>query len=423
MRIAIIGSGIAGMTAAYRLHREHDVVLFEANDYVGGHTATIDVEHEGRDWAIDTGFIVFNDWTYPRFIALLQELGVQSQPSNMSFSVSCERTGLEYNGTTLNTLFAQRSNVVRPRFVRMLADILRFNRRAKDRGHEIPHDLTLLEYLQQGGYSKAFIEYYIVPMGKSIWSASETTMLAFPARFFVDFFSKHGFLNIDERPQWRAICGGSREYAKRLVAPIKRSVRLRTPVLGVHRDAAGAAVRCARGDVERFDAVVFACHSDQALRLLQQPSAQEVEILRAFPYQANDVVLHTDARMLPRTPLARAAWNYHANGQDRVALTYDMNVLQNLSASDRFLVTLNRSAEIDPSKVLGEYVYHHPVYTPQAVVAQGRHGEISGVNHTYYCGAYWRYGFHEDGVVSGERVAQQIDALNPVRHQHVIGAM
>lgn len=401
-RIAIVGSGIAGMTAAHRLHPHHDITLFEANPTFGGHTATVDVEHHGRQYAIDTGFIVFNDWTYPNFIALLEEIGAAWQWSDMSFSLRCERTGLEYNGTSVNALFAQRRNALRPSFLRMIADILRFNRSARELLATGDDALTLSEYLHGGGYSQAFIGRYIVPMGRAIWSASGEAMLSFPARFFVDFFDRHGFLNVDDRPTWRAIRGGSREYARRLVAPFRDRIRLSTPVAGVRRDATGVALRTARGEVERFDHVFFACHSDQALRILEDPSPLERELLGAFPYQRNEAVLHTDTRMLPRRPLARAAWNYHLLEDSRgpVALTYDMNVLQTLDAPEVFMVTLNRSADIDPARVLGEYSYEHPVYTPGAVAAQRRRAEISGINRTYYCGAYWRYGFHEDGVVS-----------------------
>ncbi len=402
MRIAIVGTGIAGMTVARRLYLAHQLTVYEANAYVGGHTATVDVERHGQPYAIDTGFIVYNDWTYPNFIALLDEIGVESQASNMSFSFGCERTGLEYNGTSINSLFAQRRNVLRPSFLRMIADILRFNSRSRSLLAGSDDALTLGEYLREHHYSRAFTQRYIVPMGKAIWSATESTMLGFPVRFFVEFFEKHGFLNISNRPTWRTIAGGSREYARQLVAPFRNRILLSTPVAGVQRSVDHVSVRSQRGDVTHFDAVIFACHSDQALKILEDPSPQEREILGAFPYQENEALLHTDERMLPRNRRARAAWNYHAlsPSQERVALTYDMNVLMSLNAPEKFLVTLNRSADIEPSKVLGRYVYHHPVYTPGAVAAQRRRNEISGVNRSYYCGAYWRYGFHEDGVVS-----------------------
>lgn len=408
MRIAVIGSGISGMVVASRLHREHEVTVFEAGAYVGGHTNTVDVDWQGRSYAIDTGFIVFNDWTYPRFIALLKELGVAYQNSNMSFALRDERTGLEYNGTSLNSLFAQRRNAFSPSFLRMIADILRFNRASKELLRGTDDTLTLGDYLQRNRYSRAFRDQYIVPMGMSIWSATESGMLSFPARFFVEFFDKHGFLNVDKRPVWQAVKGGSREYMRKLAEPFKQRIRLNSRVTGLRRDATGVTVHSSLGGMERFDHVFIACHSDQALRLLDDASQAELSILGAFPYQENEAILHTDESLLPRTPLARAAWNFHLlevrdnRTRDRVALTYDMNVLQSLDAPLKFLVTLNRKADIDAAKILKTITYHHPVYLPAGVAAQKRRAEISGVNRTFYCGAYWRYGFHEDGVVSAE---------------------
>jgi predicted NAD/FAD-binding protein len=406
MRVAIIGSGIAGMVAASRLHARHEVTVFEAGSHVGGHTHTVDVDWQGRHYAVDTGFIVFNDWTYPRFISLLNGLGVASQSSNMSFSLRDERTGLEYNGTNLNTLFAQRRNALRPSFLRMIADILRFNAQSRDLLAGNDDALTLGEYLEANRYSSAFRDRFIVPMGMSIWSATERAMLSFPARFFVEFFARHGFLNVNHRPVWQVVKGGSREYMRKLAAPLSQRIRLDTAVTAVRRDPAGVTLRTALGSVERFDQVFIACHSDQALKMLRDASPAEREILGSFPYQENEAVLHTDERLLPRTPLARAAWNYHLpavrDPRLRVALTYDMNVLQSLDAPVRFLVTLNRTADIDPARVLKTITCHHPVYLPAGVAAQKRRAEISGVNRTFYCGAYWRYGFHEDGVVSAE---------------------
>jgi predicted NAD/FAD-binding protein len=403
MRIAIIGSGISGMTAAYKLHGAgHDITVYEANNYVGGHTATIDVELQGKHYAVDTGFIVFNDWTYPNFIALLDELGVAWQYSDMSFSLQCQKTGLEYNGTSINTLFAQRLNALRPSFLRMIRDILRFNDEAKQALPTLTADTSLSEFLQQRRYSQYFIDRYIVPMGRAIWSASESAMLEFPAKFFIDFFERHGFLNLDDRPRWRAIKGGSREYARQLIKPFASNIRLNTPVAGVKRNAAGITIRTQRGELHHHDYVVFACHSDQALAMIEDPGVVEQQVLSAFPYQENEVLLHTDIRMLPKNRLAHAAWNYHLlkNPQERVALTYDMNVLQNIDAPQKFLVTLNRTNDIDSKNVLGRYTYHHPVYTPKAVAAQAYHSALNGTNRSFYCGAYWRFGFHEDGVVS-----------------------
>jgi predicted NAD/FAD-binding protein len=405
MRIAVVGAGIAGLHAAWKLAPAHDVTVFEAAAYAGGHTNTVDVDWQGRTWSIDTGFIVFNDWTYPNFIALLRELGVAWQPSNMSFSLSCERTGLEYNGTSLNSLFAQRLNALRPSFLRMIADILRFNARAKAWLQEPHADVTLAEFLQDGRYSTQFVEHYIVPMGRAIWSAEASAMLRCPARFFIGFFQRHGFLNIDDRPEWQTVRGGSREYVRALLAQSRLRLKLSTPIESIRRQPNQVLVRTRAGDVEAFDHVFLACHADQALRLLETPTRAEREVLGALPYAANEAILHTDASILPRAPLARAAWNYHLlrDAQEPVALTYDMNVLQSLhDAPVKFLVTLNHRRAIAEDRVLRTFEYAHPVYTPAAVAAQARHRELNGAHRTYFCGAYWRNGFHEDGVVSAQ---------------------
>ncbi|MGE0873436.1 MAG: NAD(P)/FAD-dependent oxidoreductase [Burkholderiales bacterium] len=409
MRIAIIGAGIAGNVAAYHLHREHQVSVFEAGAHVGGHTHTHAVEQHGREYQVDTGFIVFNDRTYPNFIRLLAELGVASQASRMSFSVRDEASGIEYNGTSLNALFAQRRNLVSPGFIGMVRDILRFNREAPallDAGDD---GLSLGEYLRAGGYGRRFVEHYIVPMGAAIWSTDPESMQRFPARFFVRFFHNHGMLSVDARPTWRVVRGGSARYVEKLVAPFRHRIRLRTPVESIRRLPGMVMVKPRGAAAERFDAAFLACHSDQALALLADPTPQEREVLGAIPFQRNDAVLHTDARLMPRRKLAWAAWNYHVLPQDggRVALTYNMNILQGLDAREPFLVTLNRSDAIDPAKVIRRITYHHPLYTPAGVAAQARQRELNGERHTYYCGAYWRNGFHEDGVVS---------ALEAVKH-------
>jgi predicted NAD/FAD-binding protein len=402
MRIAVIGSGISGMVAAHHLSREHDVTVYESGHHVGGHTHTVDVHYQGRDYAVDTGFIVYNDWTYPNFMALLDELEVPWQPSQMSFSVRCEKSGLEYNGTSINSLFAQRRNFVRPSFLRMVADILRFNRQAPKLLDAGAQDMTLAEYLRQGGYSRYFIDHYIIPMGAAIWSSRPVDMLNFPVRFFVEFFANHGFLSVDDRPTWRVIRGGSREYVKRLTARYASCIQLDTPVASLQRQPNRVMVRLKNGTVEGFDQVFIACHSDQALKLLSDPSHEEREILGAIAYQANEALLHTDSSLMPHRPLAWAAWNYHLpiEQYERVTVTYNMNILQSLDAPAQFLLTLNRNDDVDPRKVLGRYVYHHPVYDAGAVAAQARRHEINGVRRTYYCGAYWSYGFHEDGVKS-----------------------
>lgn len=409
MKIAIIGTGIAGNVTAYHLCRQHDITVFEANSYVGGHTHTHDILWQGRHYTVDTGFIVFNYRTYPQFTRLLQELKVPVQPSSMSFSVKCEKTGLEYNGTSLNSLFAQRRNLLRPGFYRMIRDILRFNREAPALLDTPDDPVSLGEFLYRGGYSKQFIEHYLVPMGAAIWSADPLQMYHFPARFFIRFFHNHGMLSVDERPQWYVIRGGSQAYVRKLIAPFADRIRTGAEVEAIRRHPDHVSVKLAGQPAERFDAVFIASHSDEALRMLRDPSPLEREVLGAIPYQKNEAVLHTDDSVLPRRKLAWAAWNYHVlpHQQDRVALSYNMNILQSLQAPVQFCVTLNNSRAIDPARVIKRLTYHHPVFTPGAVAAQSRQAQINGVNRTYYCGAYWRYGFHEDGVVS---------ALNAVQH-------
>lgn len=335
MKIAVIGSGIAGLTSAYLLNRAHEVTVFESSDWVGGHTHTVDVQVEGRAYAIDTGFIVFNDWTYPNFIRLLSQLGVGFKPAEMSFSVHDPRTGVEYNGNNLNSLFAQRSNLLSPRFWGMLRDILRFNRQSVDdlENQRIAADTTLGEYLKSGGYGQRFIDHYIVPMGAAIWSMSLADMLGFPLQFFVRFFKNHGLLSVTHRPQWCVIEGGSRSYVEPLTASFRERIRLSCPVTRVERDSDGVTLQSAMGS-ERFDKVVFACHSDQALALLAKPSSAEQSVLGALRYAENDVVLHTDTRLLPERKLAWASWNYRLGGseQQSAAVTYDMNILQGIDS-------------------------------------------------------------------------------------------
>jgi predicted NAD/FAD-binding protein len=411
VKVAVIGTGIAGLTVAAGLAKRHQLTVFEAADWIGGHTHTVDIEEDGRIVAVDTGFIVFNDWTYPNFMSLLKRLGVPWQPSDMSFSLQCENSGLEYNGTSLNSLFAQRRNILRPSFLHMIWEILRFNREAPRFLATADETTTLGDWLASRGFGGTFVEHYIVPMGRAIWSAEQAAMLGFPARFFIDFFHRHGFLSVDNRPQWQTVVGGSREYVRKLIADFVGSIRVATPVASVRRLPQGVAVRTADGEAARYDAVVFACHSDQALAMLEDPSGAEREILGAFPYAANEAVLHTDESLLPKRPLARAAWNYHLRRESGrgVPVTYDMNVLQSLATRRRYLLSLNMTDAIDERRILGTFHYSHPVYTPAAVAAQKRHAEISGSRRSFYCGAYWRYGFHEDGVVSGLAVLDQFD--------------
>lgn len=413
-RIAVIGGGIAGMAAAHYLdERGYEVHLYEAGQRLGGHTATIDVEHEGSRFAIDTGFIVYNDRTYPHFIELLDKLGVASQPTRMGFSVSDAVSGIEYAGTNLATLFAQRRNLWSPPFLRMVRDILRFNRDAvADLQDAHVAGLTLGDYLRLRRYSREFRDWYLLPMGAAIWSCNQATMDAFPLGFLVRFFDNHGLLGLRNRPQWRVIAGGSRSYIAPLTAGYRDRIHLGTAVREVRRlpPGCGPGPVClvsARGH-EYFDEVVFACHSDQALRLLAEPGPAERSILGAIPYTRNEVVLHTDSSLLPRDRRCWSSWNVSLGRTPDAlpALTYDMNILQGLPGDTTWCVTLNQTALIDPRRIVGIYHYEHPLFTPEGVAAQQRWHEINGVNHTWFCGAWWRNGFHEDGVWSALRVAE-----------------
>ena len=415
MKVAVVGSGISGLACAHYLHRDHEVHVLEREKRIGGHTATVDVALGGRRYAIDTGFIVFNDWTSPNFIALMGELGVSSKPTEMSFSLFDQASGLEYAGSSINTLFAQRRNMVSPTFLGMLKDIVRFNRESVEDLEEgrIPEGETLGEYLVRRRYGKAFRDYYIIPMGSAIWSADVAVMLDFPLQFFVRFFRNHGLLNIKNRPQWRVIEGGSREYLKPLSDAYSSRIRTGVEITGVRRLDHGAEIRFQGDKREFFDAVVFACHSDQALALLDDPTDKEREILGAIPYQNNEVVLHTDTRLLPVNRRAWSSWNYlRRPDTDRATLTYNMNILQGLNAPETFCVTLNDTAAINPHKIMGQFEYSHPVFTLQGIAAQERWEEVNSGS-TWFCGAYWRNGFHEDGVHSALRVAQGIGIGTP----------
>lgn len=421
VKIAVIGTGISGNVVAYHLAGKHDVTVYEANDYIGGHTHTHDIEWDGQHFAVDSGFIVFNRETYPNFIQLLDELGVESQPSEMSFSVKSERNGLEYNGGKLNQLFAQRRNLFRPSFYKMLSDILRFFKESRELLSSNYESLTLGEYLDSNRYSKAFIDQFIIPMGAAIWSTEPELMFKFPACYFVRFFKNHGLLGVDEHLQWYVIKGGSNSYVKKLIAPFRDNIRLNSPVVSIKRYPTHVMVKSADGDEQRFDQVFIASHSDQALRMLQDATQLEQEILGAIPYQRNEAVLHTDHSVLPKTRRAWASWNYHIlkGEQNRAALTYNMNILQNIPLDTQFCVTLNNTGAIDPDKIIKHITYDHSVYTAEGVAAQARQAEINGVNRTYFVGAYWRHGFHEDGVVSAlqalDHFKERADAQLPLR--------
>lgn len=413
MKIAIIGSGISGLTAAHRLHPRHEITVFESGNYAGGHTNTIDVAVAGEHHRVDTGFIVFNDWTYPNFVALLDELGVRSQTAPMSFSVRCDVTSLEYNGSSLNGLFAQRGNLWRPSFYRMLRDILRFNRESPALANGADEPRTVGEYLADEGYSREFRDQYLIPMGSAIWSCPPHRFSQFPIAFVVEFYRNHGLLSVTRRPTWRVICRGSRTYVDALTRPFRNRIRLNTPVSAVRRYDDHVEVATPRGGLESFDHVVFACHSDQALRILgTQSTATERELLGAFPYEPNIAVLHTDVSLLPRRRRAWAAWNYHirADEPQKAVVTYNMNLLQGLQSKHVFCVTLNGEDRIDPKRILAQFEYQHPVYTIRRKAVQRRHGELLDARRTSFCGAYWGNGFHEDGVVSALAVCRAIES-------------
>ncbi|UPW19711.1 FAD-dependent oxidoreductase [Agarivorans sp. TSD2052] len=412
MKIAVIGAGISGMTCAHLLKEQHDVTLLEQNDYLGGHTATNQVELDGKEYAVDTGFIVFNDRTYPLFNKLLAKLGVEAQASEMSFSVVNPEINLQYNGHDVNTLFAQRSNFFKPRFYRFIKEILRFNKLAKQ-AVDLDTSVSLGQFLQQHRFSQMFQENYLLPMGAAIWSSSLNGINKFPMQFFARFFVNHGLLDVANRPQWYVIPGGSKQYIKPLLAGLEEQIRLNSQVSSITRADNGVAITCKDGWQWQGDAVVFACHSDQALSVLGDEASQDEQaVLGKLKYQANEVILHTDERLLPSIHRARASWNYllppSSERGDRLAsVTYDMNRLQGLKDAPQFCVTLNPIEPIAEDKVIKRFNYMHPVFSVEGFAAQQQRELINGHNNSYFCGAYWHNGFHEDGVRSAVEVCQK----------------
>ena len=413
MNIAVIGGGISGLTAAHLLSEQHSVTLFEANDYVGGHTATKDVELGGQSYAVDTGFIVFNDWTYPNFIKLMAKLGIDSQPSSMGFSVTTVDQSLEYCGSGLNAMFSDRKNLFNPKFLGMIRDILRFNKTAKNDldNDRIPAGLSLLDYVRQENFGELFLRGYIFPMASAIWSSSARTVEQFDALFFIRFFKNHGLLNINDRPQWRVVKGGSRSYVPAITQSFKDRIHTATPVRKIKRDDEGVFIKTDQAD-HRFDKVVIAAHSDQALAMLEDPDDSESDVLSSIPYSENSVILHTDTGVLPRQKRAWSSWNYLIDGQEREApvLTYNMNILQSLDSPDTLCVTVNGDRHIAEEKVINRFTYAHPQFSVEGMRAQKEWSSINGKRNTCYCGAYWANGFHEDGVLSGIRAAESLGA-------------
>jgi uncharacterized protein len=416
VRIAVIGSGISGLAAAYGLREHAELTLFEANAYFGGHTNTIDVTAEGHEFGVDTGFLVYNERTYPKLIALLAELDVATAKSDMSFSVKLPHTGLEWSGSNLNTVFAQRSNLFRPRFYRMLREVLRFNRTAESLAHANTYNtaVTIGDFLQREHFSEDFKQWYFLPMIGCIWSCPTAQMLQFPLATLLRFCSNHGLLQVNDRPQWHTVKGGAREYVKRIIACLP-DVRLNTPVKRIERDALHGKVQVitAKG-AEIFDHVVIATHSDQALDMLAEPTPAEQVLLGAIGYQANEAVLHTDTAVLPRNKRAWAAWNYEHGGEvegSRVCLHYLINKLQPLPCKQPIVVSLNPVSAISADKIIKRIAYTHPVFDSAAIQAQTQLHRIQGVQNTWFCGAWAGYGFHEDGLKAGSAVAQTLAAL------------
>lgn len=411
MKIAVIGSGISGLTAGYLLSRNHEVVMYEAASRLGGHTATIATEVDGKVENIDTGFIVYNDWTYPNFIALMKALNIPGKPTEMGFSVTTAKHDFEYCGSSIGRMFSQRRNILNPHFYGMLADILNFNRRAKEAVHDqrLDSNMNLMDYLSQFNYGRLFLDYYIVPMASAIWSCSGKEIEQFQALFFLQFFYHHGLLNINDRPQWHVIKRGSFQYIEPITARFKENIRLNEAVLNIDRCHDHVDILTSTSK-ERFDYVVIASHSDQALRMLSQPTPQEQAILGAISYRDNSVIMHTDTAVMPRQRRAWTSWNYLVDGSQhqQPVVTYHMNTLQGLTCDTDILVTVNGDTHIDPEKIKHRFSYAHPQLTQNSVAAQQQWETINNQNRTLYCGAYWRNGFHEDGVYSARRAVESI---------------
>jgi predicted NAD/FAD-binding protein len=408
-KIAVVGSGISGLTCAYLLSKDYEVHLFESESRLGGHTHTHDIETKSGKYKIDTGFIVCNDRNYPNFMKLLDKIGLETQPSFMSFSVKSPKDNVEYNGTSLNALFCQRLNLIRPRFYRMIYDIIRFNKEATryylEHKNQTHVEITLEEYLEKNNYSTEFTEHYIMPMGAAIWSASREEMRSFPLHFFVRFFHHHGMLTVDQRPQWRVLKGGSSSYISKLTENFAQNIHLNSEVISVSRNANGVSLKT-QGAEFTFDHVILACHADQAKAILKDPSEEEASVMNGFSYRPNNILLHTDESILPKSKLGHASWNYYIPKEvkNHVAVTYHMNILQSIKAPESFLVSLNMDEFIDPKKVLKKISYSHPVYNFNAVKSQSLWSTVSGKNKVHFCGAYWGNGFHEDGVKSALQV-------------------
>ena len=409
MKVAVIGSGISGNTLAYLLNKNHDVTLYEKEKRIGGHSHTHSIVINNRKINVDTGFIVFNKKTYPLFTSLLDNLGVKYENSNMSFSVFSKKNNFEYNGTSLNSLFSQRKNILNFKFIRMIFEILRFNKEAIKLKSKT---ILLNQYLKKNNYSEYFCDNYILPMGAAIWSSDIKTILNFPAHFFISFFKNHGMLSINDRPQWLTIKGGSQEYVKKLTSYFKNNIRLNSKIKSVVRNKDYIEIEDNQSK-EKYDYVFFACHSNEVLEILEKPTTNEVEILKALPYQQNNVILHTDSNVMPKNKLSWAAWNYNIDSQKEspVTLTYNMNILQNIKSKDDLLVTLNPKNPIPKEKIIKKLKYGHPKFSKESIFAQRNNKKISGKNRSFYAGAYWGKGFHEDGVKSAYEAVKIFEGI------------
>ncbi|MGD9859515.1 MAG: NAD(P)/FAD-dependent oxidoreductase [Marinobacterium sp.] len=415
LKIAVIGSGISGLSAAWLLNRQHDVTLFEKDDRPGGHSNTVTVATEEGDLAVDTGFIVYNPVNYPNLVEFFRTLGVPSMKTDMSFGVSINSGALEYSGCGLAGVFAQKRNLLRPGYWKMLADLMRFYREASDLIDDPEvQPQTLGEMLNSRGYGRAFIYQHLIPMGAAIWSTPADQMLDYPAVTFLRFCQNHGLVQLKDRPQWRTVAGGSREYVQRVCDELKGGVRLNSRIHRIHRRGGQAVVEFMHGESESFDHVVLACHADQALALLADPSPDEKRLLSCFPYQRNRALLHTDAALMPRREAAWASWNYLTDSHSpdslprAISVTYWMNRLQHLPQQHPVFVTLNPVEEPAEGKILRSFLYDHPVFNLDSIAAQKELWSLQGKQNTWFCGAYFGYGFHEDGLQSGLAVAEQL---------------
>ena len=404
MKIAIIGSGISGLTSAYLLHKKHDITLFESNNYIGGHTNTITVNDENNNQLnVDTGFIVYNNDTYPNFVKILNKLKVETQPSTMSFSLSCERSGMEYGTGNLKALFGNKSNIISFQFYKLLFGIFTYFKKAKIfLKHNNDFSYTVLDFIKSAKINNYTYEKFILPMASAIWSTNFDEIEQMPAKYLFEFYKNHDLLSINPSKKWRVIKGGSKQYVSKLIKPFDNRIRINSKVRSIKRAKNTIYLKTDHNEKEEFNAVILACHSDQALKILEDSTNQEKEILANIPYQLNQAILHTDTSVLPKNKKMWSSWNSYIPKEQNsnVSLTYNMNILQSIKSKNTFCVSINMENNINPSKIIKKINYSHPTFNKKSVFAQSQKNKISGIKNTYFAGAYWRYGFHEDGVLS-----------------------